>query len=280
METWFEQIKLLLNDVLAGERTNLQVIAGLYLAFGFLEFWFPAESRQGWRGRIRNLIFTAIYLFGGTVVLIAVMLFLPRLPPDLPDRGWLISAWYLLLYLLAIDFLFYWYHRAQHSFAWLWPIHELHHADAEVNAMTSMRTYWLELPIQVLIITLPTMLLFGSDPTAAKALPFVTVVWLFFTHANLRLRLGPLSPWICGPQVHRIHHSRLSQHRDKNFAQYFPIYDILFGTYWAPEADEFPPTGTDHLATDATVGHVIARPFSEWWRALRPSRRTPKRGKR
>jgi sterol desaturase/sphingolipid hydroxylase (fatty acid hydroxylase superfamily) len=65
----------------------------------------------------------------------------------------------------------------------------------------------------------------------------------FFNHANIRLRLGPLTPILCGPQYHRIHHSRLPEHQDKNFAALFPVIDMMFGTYHRPSRDEFPPTG-------------------------------------
>jgi sterol desaturase/sphingolipid hydroxylase (fatty acid hydroxylase superfamily) len=96
----------------------------------------------------------------------------------------------------------------------------------------------------------------------------VAAFLLVFTHANVKLRLGVLTPLIVGPQVHRIHHSRLPEHQDKNFAQYFPVIDKMFGTYHAPGPDEFPPTGTPHLATDAPLSQVLSRPFLHWWKEL------------
>ncbi|PCK78907.1 sterol desaturase family protein, partial [Rhizobium sophoriradicis] len=33
-----------------------------------------------------------------------------------------------------------------------------------------------------------------------------------------------------------IHHSRVREHHDKNFANYFPIWDHLFGTYYEGDA--------------------------------------------
>jgi sterol desaturase/sphingolipid hydroxylase (fatty acid hydroxylase superfamily) len=64
--------------------------------------------------------------------------------------------------------------------------------------------------------------------------------WTFLIHANLKLSLGPLSWLVDGPQVHRIHHSQLPQHFDRNFAAFFPIWDVLFGTYYHPARGEFP----------------------------------------
>jgi sterol desaturase/sphingolipid hydroxylase (fatty acid hydroxylase superfamily) len=97
----------------------------------------------------------------------------------------------------------------------------------------------------------------------------VTTSWLLFTHANLRLRLGLLTPILCGPHVHRIHHSNLIRHRDKNFAQFFPIFDVVFGTYYRPGRDEFPTTGTQSMASDSRLGDVLARPFLTWAHAFR-----------
>ena len=33
------------------------------------------------------------------------------------------------------------------------------------------------------------------------------------------------------------------QHKDRNFAAFFPIWDILFRTFYFPKRDEFPDTG-------------------------------------
>jgi sterol desaturase/sphingolipid hydroxylase (fatty acid hydroxylase superfamily) len=168
-------------------------------------------------------------------------------------------------YVAVADFVFYWYHRAQHRFSFLWALHELHHADTELNATTSFRTFWLEYPVQALVVSVPTLILLGIDRTAAVIFPLVQTVILMFTHWNVRLRLGPLTPVFCGPQLHRIHHSRLPQHRDTNFSQVLPVFDVLFGTYCAPGRDEFPPTGTDDLASDASVARVLVqRPLELW----------------
>ena len=88
-------------------------------------------------------------------------------------------------------------------------------------------------------------------------------LWGFFIHANVRLELGPLTPIISGPQLHRIHHSALAEHRDKNFATFFPFIDILFGTYYGPGKGEHPPTGLhdgeeESFLREATVGPLIA----------------------
>ncbi len=190
----------------------------------------------------------------------------PNLMPykqTLSGFSWL---FFVAMNLLINDFFYYAYHRAQHAFPFLWALHELHHSDEEINATSSFRTFWLELPIQFIFLSLPTILLFGDRGTEhAMTVSVISFGMLIFTHCNLRLPLGPLSTWICGPQVHRVHHSSLAAHKNKNFAQFFPFIDIIFGTYYAPGRKEFPPTGTNTLATDASIiRSAIWGPFDTW----------------
>ena len=268
MERWFS----VYTSALSGDLPRLGLIASLYVIFTLFEVGLPAQPGHGLRGRVRNIVFAVIFLLGGLAAASAVMLFFPWRPRLRAAGGLGTSMLVCVGYLLLFDFLYYWYHRAQHRFALLWTVHEMHHADRELNVTTSNRTYWLELPIQFLVVSLPTVLLIGIDTAAWFVLPFVTTFWLLFTHANLRLRLGWLTPIICGPHVHRIHHSNLSRHLDRNFAQFFPIYDVLFGTYYGPARNEFPATGTDKMASDAALGDVLARPFWTWAHALSPAR--------
>ena len=69
----------------------------------------------------------------------------------------------------------------------------------------------------------------------------LTIVAL--AHTNVRAGYGFFSLFITGPQYHRIHHSNHPEHIDKNFAQLFPLWDVIFGTAWRPKAGEFPATG-------------------------------------
>ena len=70
--------------------------------------------------------------------------------------------------------------------------------------------------------------------------------------------------WVISPQVHRIHHSRLPEHRDRNFAQYFPVIDRVFGSFYAPRRNEFPPTGAQGLASNASIFTAMIRPVYVW----------------
>jgi sterol desaturase/sphingolipid hydroxylase (fatty acid hydroxylase superfamily) len=245
------------------------LIINLYLVFGFFELPFRAEPGHKLAGRIRNIVYAIVLLVATFVYARAIAVLNPLPARELPDHGVIYSIFILAVYLFLIDLMYYWYHRAQHRFALLWAIHELHHSDTEVNVTTSMRSYWLDRPLQSFIIGLPVSYLVGIDARAVLMMPFVLTTWLFFAHANLRLRLGFLTPVICGPHLHRIHHSTRPEHQNKNLAQFFPVFDVLFGTYYAPARDEFPGTGTSTLASDARFLEVIFRPFRIWLDSLR-----------
>jgi len=147
-----------------------------------------------------------------------------------------------IVFILAADFIKYWMHRAMHRVPLLWRFHRAHHSDRHVNASTNLREQWAGALYGDLVFTVISAPLFGvlSLPVPLTA---AYIAYGFFAHANLRLPLGPLTPIIVGPHYHRIHHSRLAHHTNVNFASFFPVFDILFGTYYAPAPDEFPPTG-------------------------------------
>jgi sterol desaturase/sphingolipid hydroxylase (fatty acid hydroxylase superfamily) len=132
IETW--------GDMLRDELPTFVTIAVVFLVAFFIEQRFAAEKRQTARGRFRNILLGAIYFVFGFFAFSAFATSVPVSLEASPDRGLGVSLLYCLGYLLAVDFLYYWYHRAQHSLTFLWAIHELHHADAELNITTSYRT--------------------------------------------------------------------------------------------------------------------------------------------
>lgn len=208
-------------------------------------------------------------IMSGLIFTCIASLVAPCRPWIREDSGILNSILICCAYVFVFDFLFYWYHCAQHHIKLLWSIHELHHSDAELNTSSSMRSFWLEIPLQAIFISIPTLNFIGVDKLALLLFPLVTTSWLIFTHANIRLRLGFLTPWLCGPQLHRIHHSKHSKHYNKNFAQFFPVFDILFGTYYAPQKDEFPETGTPTMSSNVPIREVLKRPFVVWYSTMR-----------
>ncbi len=254
--TWYQ--------LFTADYAGVGYILSLYLLLGIFEVNYPADKQQRLHGRLTNLVVAGLFLGLGIWLTKRLLQPLGLHPRQAPDRGILFSIALVMAYAFAQDIIFYWYHRSQHKFDLLWPIHELHHTDTELNATTSLRSFWLEKPLQTALIGVPMLFIVGMDTRASLITPVALRAWLFFAHANLRVRLGLLTPLLCGPQVHRIHHSNLPEHHNKNFAQFFPCIDILFGTYHAPGRDEFPATGLNQRTAPASLGEIIIGPFQPW----------------
>jgi sterol desaturase/sphingolipid hydroxylase (fatty acid hydroxylase superfamily) len=146
-----------------------------------------------------------------------------------------------LLSSIVGDFL-YWYHRAEHISRWLWPIHELHHEDEHVNVTTAFKFHWIDSAALHAVQVLPAIFL-PKPLVTIPVLYFLRFIRVTFEHLAIPLHLGPFNWLITSPATHRIHHSTLPEHFNRNFAAVWPFWDVIFGTYYAPKHGEYPPTG-------------------------------------
>jgi sterol desaturase/sphingolipid hydroxylase (fatty acid hydroxylase superfamily) len=184
------------------------------------------------------------------------------------------------------DFFFYWYHRSLHASTILWQHHKMHHLDPEFDALTGPRQNWLENFFLAFYTSIPVAVLFklnAADPLGAGlAQGAIVGFWTlvnFQNHSNLRIQFGKATVLLTSSQSHRIHHSFLPQHRDKNFVGFFPIWDILFGTYYHPAKDEFPLTGVEDEKDIGSVWEVQIFALREWWKMYRAHREKHAAGK-
>lgn len=182
--------------------------------------------------------------------------------------GWVGIIFTALIILFVTDFFFYWWHRALHSIGWLWDTHAVHHSDEEMNVMTGVRSHWTVFMFETFTTVLPTMLILGPTPTVVYSIVGILAAWNFIAHSNIKLGFGPLTPVLVGPQLHRIHHSIYRQHHDTNFASLFPIWDVIFGTYYHPKPDEYPPTGIDGVKHES-VWQLSSYPIIRWAERIR-----------
>jgi sterol desaturase/sphingolipid hydroxylase (fatty acid hydroxylase superfamily) len=241
------------------------------IILGLLERLIPAGPLKSARGWWLNLRLALIYLSVPTALGLWIKWLVTHarawgggslidLDPWVHAPGPLGLIAGCLLAILVWDFFYYWWHRAQHSIPLLWGIHCLHHIDETLGVSANMRVHWLEEIGRTAVIFLPMALLFNL-PVQTGIIAITVTAWGAFIHSNLRLPLGYASPLIAGPQVHRIHHSRLPEHYDRNFSAFFPIWDVLFGTYHHPARNEYPPTGIEGRREVASIWEAITLPF-------------------
>lgn len=257
-------------------------LAFWYLVFAFLERRIPAAAHKSVAGWVFNLKVSVLHLLapvlasGFSATLVAAVrevvgdgLFDLRIKIE---PGIIHDLSVNLLFLLIFDFFYYWWHRLEHTAGWLWAVHKLHHMDENLSVSTDARHHWLELIGRIPVITVPMALLFNLTPIQGGLIAFIFSAWTVFIHANLRLHLGAVTRIVCGPQIHRIHHSKLCQHRDCNFAAFFPMYDIVFGTYYHPQLDEFPPSGVAEEPDIHSLSDAALLPFRHRERATEAER--------
>jgi len=161
----------------------------------------------------------------------------------LPSGGWAVTL-SITVYIVANDFTEYLYHRAQHAYPILWALHSLHHSDSAVNVTTTTRHHWLDAIIKGIAVYPIVGLVFAVPYQAVFAGALITY-YNYFLHFNIRITFGPLGAVLNCPQYHRLHHSNMARHQNKNFAALFPVFDLLFGTYCRPAASEYPTTGIE-----------------------------------
>jgi sterol desaturase/sphingolipid hydroxylase (fatty acid hydroxylase superfamily) len=245
----------------------------LTLVFYLPEHLFPAAAHSTRRDRLPNYLYLALAL---PLILFLRFVFGPvfRYLID-ATRGGLVAHFYTpsqgivetflfaLAFLLVWDFWQYGLHRLQHASPFLWETHRFHHSDEAVNATTQGRHHLLSHLLNVVSYT-PIVLLFGAmNPHALAGVVFFRC-WGFVNHANVRMSFGRLTSVIAGPQWHRIHHSIRPEHRDRNFATFFPFIDRMFGTYYGPAPDEFPATGLRHSERESFVRQASYAPLATW----------------
>lgn len=172
--------------------------------------------------------------------------------------GWLIAVVGIAM---AGNFFYYWLHRAQHRFGWLWRFHSVHHSITEMSATASYHHVAEDL-FQFAAVTLPMSVLLG---VASGPVPWIVIVLAgthtYFIHSSARFSLGPLGYVICDNRYHRLHHSRDPEHRNRNFGTTTPIWDMLFGTARFPKKGEWPAVGLDDTPEPRTVREYLLLPF-------------------
>lgn len=200
-----------------------------------------------------NALYVPVYLTVAAMVLTPVAQWVaPYLPSNLLALSYEnLSApgmvGVVCVYLVVFDFFYYWCHRAQHAFPFLWRYHRFHHSDCNVAVTSATRHHWLEELTRYFFMSVPLVALLGHPEVFLPWLGIVIGVDGMFIHWNTPLRLGRLNGVIVGPQYHRIHHSFAPAHIDTNFAVMFPYWDRLFGTQCMPQGNEFPVTGVANV---------------------------------
>ena len=232
----------------------------LAVVFGVLEKWYPAEVQNDDGAKRVDVIYTMLHRLG----FIPLLMFLLLAPvvdtldgalrmhdiipwkledalPFLNDSPWLSFFFYLVI----LDFVAYWLHRAQHQINLWWALHSLHHSQRQMSFWSDDRNHLLDDFVMDGAFALVALLI-GVAPAQFVTIVIATRVIESLSHANLKVSFGRIGEYLLvSPRFHRIHHGIGVGHEGVtcgvNFAVLFPIWDVLFRT--ANFENNYPPTG-------------------------------------
>jgi sterol desaturase/sphingolipid hydroxylase (fatty acid hydroxylase superfamily) len=137
-----------------------------------------------------------------------------------------------VFFVVVSDFLLYWVHRVYHGGA-MWKYHAVHHSSQDLDWISAARFH----PVNILLGTVlvdVALLLAGISPNVMLWVGPFTTASSAFVHANLNWTLGPFKYVMASPVFHRWHHTAAARGGERNFAGTFPLWDLLFGTFYMP----------------------------------------------
>ncbi|MFP3605935.1 sterol desaturase family protein [Paraburkholderia sp. SIMBA_053] len=176
------------------------------------------------------------------------------------------------IYLVALDFLGYWYHRWQHRFGLWWELHAVHHSQRQMSLWNDDRNHFLDDIVQSAFFTFVGLFI-GVQPGQFVILVALGNTLQAIQHANARLSYGRLlERIIVSPSFHRRHHAMEYGHTGTaygcNFGVLVPWWDMMFRT--ASWENTIEPTGiSDQLSSSAHGGREYGSGvWMQQWLAL------------
>ena len=247
--------------------TYLACVLFLQLVLGTLEYWIPArpEWRQPWQEKTQLVIVAVL------VTIFIVMVgewYASWMAPLLNDMRASLGLdvwphhWPMVVQLLMVffmsEFIWYWFHRAEHRWSVVWRVsgHGAHHAFKRLNAIN----YGANHPFEAFVLVLPTLLVeltFGAG-TAAAGAGMLAAVQVAVVHSNLDLNSKYMDWLFTTNRAHIRHHSAVLEESNTNYGCAALIWDRLFGTYGDSQVVE---AGIG--PTEPTLWQKFLMPFKE-----------------
>jgi sterol desaturase/sphingolipid hydroxylase (fatty acid hydroxylase superfamily) len=165
---------------------------------------------------------------------------------------------------LALDFVSYAWHRANHRIPPLWRFHQVHHSDSSFTVSTAVRFHpgelLLSLPIRLLAVVL-----IGAPAMAVVVFEVFFAFANLFEHGNIGLPLRfeqGVAGLLVTPALHRRHHASRRPELDSNFGTILTLWDRLLGTYGRSSSAARFETGLPSGARAHTLREALLLPLA------------------
>lgn len=221
----------------------------------------PFGTQGGWRRLRRNLGLWLVNVGLSPLVVLPISIWAASLSLDWRPAWW--GGWPgLLLDIAMLDFLIYWWHRANHEVALLWRFHEIHHLDQFLDTTSALRFHFGEV---LLSATARAVVIVVFDIPIVSILVFEATILIatIFHHSNLALP-AVLERWlsraIITPAIHWVHHRARRRDTDSNYGTIFSFWDPLFGTRSETKRAKEMEIGVEQRP-ERPFAHLLLRPF-------------------
>jgi sterol desaturase/sphingolipid hydroxylase (fatty acid hydroxylase superfamily) len=231
---------------------------------GLMRFLFPAEvwkSRSAWVD-VRFFIphqMVRIWIYGSLATAAALAFKgwcttgLRHVAGSEPiwhmGNVWTIRLAYTVVAIVVSDFVSYLMHYFQHTVPFLWEFHRVHHSSEVLHPLSNYRehpvdnvSYAVVIGFGKGLVAAVFVVLFGAEPEMFLILGLNIFDFAFnflgynLRHSHIWLRWPGVLVYLFGcPAHHQIHHSKDLEHRNRNMAFLFPIWDVIFGTFCVPK---------------------------------------------
>jgi sterol desaturase/sphingolipid hydroxylase (fatty acid hydroxylase superfamily) len=228
---------------------RLAIFAGVFLAMALIELGWPKRALEAPKGRrwltnvgigaIGTLVLRAMTMLAVPIAAVAAAFYAQAQHFGLLNQvEW--PEWIrLVLALLALDLAIWAQHLVSHKVPVFWRLHQVHHADRDIDVTTAIRFHPVEIALSMLW-KIVVVVAIGASPLAVFLFEVILNACAMFNHANIALPAWldqVLRIFIVTPDMHRVHHSVLQREHNTNYGFNLSLWDRLFGTYRAqPEA--------------------------------------------
>ena len=181
-------------------------------------------------------------------------------------------AWYIWIFcMLADDFTYYWFHRANHEIRILWAAHIVHHSSDNFNLGTAVRNGWFTILYKPLFyMWMPAI---GFPPEMVVVCLGIEALWQFQLHSVYIPKLGFLEKFLNTHTMHQVHHSQNVEYLDKNHGGILNIFDRMFGT-WKELDDRIDVKyGVIHSPNSYNPVVILTHEFKDIWRDVKKAKK-------
>ena len=187
----------------AATNIGIGVLNGLAIRFGFVALW------------VATMQWTTAHGVG-------LLNWLPVAP---------VFRWIAVIFLL--DAWTYAWHRLNHTVAFFWRFHRLHHSDRQMDVTTANRFHFGEITLSSLA-RVPVLALIGCRMDELALYEVLLFAVVQFHHANIGLPDWldrALRTVIVTPHLHKVHHSVDIAEQNANFSSLFSWWDRIAQTF-------------------------------------------------